>query len=730
MMSLRYQITAAVTALAGLVLFLTLATTLSFSIRAMDREAARSRNFEIDLLADLARRPLLTGEYGEMQPYVERMFEHEHVTGVRVLDETGRVVAASDPAEIGSNAPLFPNGADGEWETRALANVAGPLGSVSIRFSSEARADVYAAARNAGGAIAVIGLLVIAFSGLLAGFLLTRRLGRTAQAALRLSGGDFSARVGARGGDEVAELGRAFDSMAEHIENQVQALQSSEERYRTLLDHMAHLVQVTSPNGEFLLTNRAWRETLGYGNGNGEDSSGLRFASLVRPEDRAEMGGILARVAAGGGTVRKRLVLTSSKGIEVVVAASFTPLHQHPSEQSVLAVMRDVTESERLAAEIEQKDELLRQGQRLESLGRLAGGVAHDFNNILTVIAGEAEELLSALGDENPLRESVLQVGLSVERAAALTRQLLTFARRDKTEPELLALNTIVRDLEPMLRRLIGEDLTLMVRLSEPSSNVRADAVQLQQVVVNLVVNARDAMPGGGTLTIETGSEVRPDEERAGAPRRYASLSVSDTGIGMDANTRERAFDPFFTTKQPGEGTGLGLSMIYGIVRQAGGLVEVHSEPREGSVFSILLPTSDESLPAKSESREPPLPQGRGETVLVTEDEDGVRAVIIASLLRAGYRPIEARTPAEALALAARERIDLVISDVVMPGFSGLELARRLRENHPELPILFVSGYAAGAGDFGDAMILAKPFTRRELLTRVRETLDRTSRDS
>jgi PAS domain S-box-containing protein len=392
-----------------------------------------------------------------------------------------------------------------------------------------------------------------------------------------------------------------------------------------------------------------------------------------------------------------------------------------------VAVKRDATERLQLESQ-------LRQAQKLESIGRLAGGVAHDFNNLLTVINGFAGFLLKDLPPNDPLRSHALQISKAGDRAASLTRQLLAFSRHSITQPRPLDLNSIVRETESMLRRLIGEDVELITLLNPFLGQVMADPDQIHQVVMNLAVNARDAMPNGGKLIIETSNVYLDELYVAGHPEAKCGacvlLTVSDSGHGMDEATRCSIFEPFFTTKEPGKGTGLGLSTVYGIVRQSQGWIWVYSEPGQGATFKIYLPRIDSvPLPSAEESSAPPIMDGH-ETILLVEDQDDVRALTRAVLREYGYNVLEAATAAGALTMAERHDgfIHLLLTDVVLPGMNGRELADQIKASRPETRILFTSGYTAdviahrGVLDRGVAFI-AKPFAPDGLAARVREVL-------
>ena len=398
---------------------------------------------------------------------------------------------------------------------------------------------------------------------------------------------------------------------------------------------------------------------------------------------------------------------------------------------------RSAAEEERLAA-------ALQQAQRLESLGQLAGGVAHDFNNLLAVIvnyaAFVAEEIeLAAVADPDrwhSVARDMQQIQRAADRGIALTHQLLAFGRREVMRPRVLSLNTVVRDVQLMLLRLIGEHVHLVTAPADGLWPVRADPGQIEQVLVNLAVNARDAMPGGGTLTIDTGNVVLEAEMAGGRPGlrpgRYARVRVQDTGTGMPREVAERAFEPFYTTKPKGEGTGLGLATVYGIVTQSGGDVHIYSEPGIGTTFTVYLPATDEPLDAGDAEPATAVPAGgNGETVLVVEDEPAIREVTRRILERNGYQVMVSGSGAEALALAGdhRGRVDLLMTDVVMPRMLGKEVAERLRAGRPDTKVLYMSGYArpvlASTGTLDPGVILLeKPFSETALLCAVRQVLD------
>jgi len=404
------------------------------------------------------------------------------------------------------------------------------------------------------------------------------------------------------------------------------------------------------------------------------------------------------------------------------------------SGRSLLTViLRDVTEREKLEAQF-------RQSQKMEAMGRLAGGVAHDFNNLLTVIRGGADFLLSELPAQGQLRRDTEEIIAAADRAAGLTRQLLAFGRKQTLTPEVLDLNGVITNVERLLRRVIGEDVSLQVTLEPNPLRVLADAGQLEQVFVNLAVNARDAMPGGGSLVLTTNvrdggtlpSSMPPWP--GASPDHVVLFSMSDSGVGMDHAVRARAFEPFFTTKEQGRGTGLGLATVYGIIEQSGGLVAIESTPGHGTTIFVALPLTDQALPAERTIDGASIPAAVHGIILLVEDDDGVRAIVHRVLTRAGYRLIEARNAVEGHLLWRQHDgpgggIDLVVTDMIMPGSTGRELATRLRDERERVPVLFTSGYSENgmAGDDDPAITgyLEKPFTSRRLLDEVRQLLVR-----
>ena len=508
-----------------------------------------------------------------------------------------------------------------------------------------------------------------------------------------------------------------------------EAVRQSEERYRQLVEVLPDAVFIHS-EGRFVFANSAALKLLGA---NGPtDLVGRPILDIVHPDYREVVKKRVQDLDQGRQAtemLQQKLIRLDGTSVDVEISGC---RFSDQSKAAVLCVVRDITARMNLEAQ-------LRQSQKMEAVGRLAGGVAHDFNNLLTVITGRCNLILRGLNGNTGMRQELEEVRKAGERAAALTRQLLAFSRKQVLQPRVIDLNAVIEGMSKLLHRLIGEDIEMVSTLAPGLRHVKADPGQIEQVVMNLAVNSRDAMPGGGRLTIET-SNTRLDSSRPAslpAPETgdYVMLRVSDTGTGMNDQVQSHVFEPFFTMKEKGEGTGLGLATVYGIVRQSGGHIWIESAPGKGTTFTICLPAADEALDAE-EPKEPREVLRRGtETVLVVEDEQVVRDLACDVLRLSGYQVLSARTCSEARRLSAAHGgpIHLMLADVVMPHMSGPELAGSLTPSRPEMKILFMSGYSQEAMVHRGVLppgraFLPKPFAPDALSRRVREVLDAASR--
>jgi two-component system cell cycle sensor histidine kinase/response regulator CckA len=508
-----------------------------------------------------------------------------------------------------------------------------------------------------------------------------------------------------------------------------EALRASEARFRCLWDSGIILISISGLDGKISEVNDAGLRMLGYSRA--ELLSGaIAWDDITPPEWRQsdDLAREQLRTCGAASPWEKELLRKDGSRVPILAGAAMI------DGLEGIAVAVDLTEHKRFESAKIALEGQLRQAQKMEAIGRLAGGIAHDFNNVLSVVLSYADLLLEQLEPHDPMRDDVNEIRNAGQRAADLTRQLLMFSRQQVLQPKVLDLNEVLAGLDKMLQRMVGEDVELVLSTTQPAGRVRADPGSIEQVLMNLVVNARDAMPTGGELTIETANVVLDEEDvraHLGArPGAHVMLIVSDTGTGMDRATQARIFEPFFTTKEQGKGTGLGLSTVFGIVHQSGGHVQVDSEPGKGTTFEVYLPRVDDEAPAAR----PAVPSAtlRGsETVLLVEDEDQVRVVASAILRRHGYHVLEACNVGEALLRCEQHpgTIHLLLTDVVMPQMNGPELAKRLVLARPEMRVLCMSGYTDdrivrhGVLD-AEIAYLQKPITPQSLTSKVREVLD------
>jgi PAS domain S-box-containing protein len=490
---------------------------------------------------------------------------------------------------------------------------------------------------------------------------------------------------------------RALSEARERAERRKaeEALRASEQRTRALMENAKDAILVTNIQGIVVEVNRAGEELFGR---HRVEFAGCHFFDLLIADEREKARLRFEAILAGGAPGGQETIAMTADGRAVPIEISGS-LVEIGGERLMLAIVRDVSERKQL-------EEQFRQAQKMEAVGRLAGGVAHDFNNLLTVILGYSDVVNNQLPAEHPLRQEIEQIRKAGERAAALTQQLLAFSRTQVLLPQLIDVREVVTDIHKMLRRVIGEDVDLSMVCDRETGRIKADPGQLEQVLMNLAVNARDAMPGGGKLTIETRNaafgEADAREHVTAQPGSYVMIAVSDTGAGMDAETKTHIFEPFFTTKEKGKGTGLGLATVYGIVKQSGGFIRVSSEPGHGTAFAIYLPRVEEELDSHRGPLPPAIGSARGtETILLLEEEEGLRRLARDVLENHGYMVIETPGWQSALELATQHPgpIDLVLADAVMPETDGPEIVSRLSALRPGIKILSMSGGANAHDD-------------------------------
>jgi len=579
----------------------------------------------------------------------------------------------------------------------------------------------------------LLGLSAAALLGLVVTRSITRPLASLEAGTRALYEGKLGFALEVEGNDELTHLAVSFNRSFRELEEIYARLRNSEAHFRSLIENASDLIMIVSRKGEILYASPSSTRLLGSG---GKSVQGRLLQDFVHPEDGALLGPLLTPEEQASGETRNfELRVRSHDQTFRVLEGVAKDLWVDGTAANIVVNARDVTERRAAEQALRDREDQLRQAQKLEGIGLLAGGVAHDFNNLLTVINGYSSFLLQTLNPRDETHgyaKSILQAG---ERAAELTRQLLAFGRKQMLRPEVLNLNSVVADVARLLRRLVGEHIELRLALDRDVGKVEVDQNQLHQVLMNLSSNARDAMPLGGILSLETANVTFEQPSLASGttipPGRYVRLTVHDSGHGMDETTQQRIFEPFFTTKEQGKGTGLGLASVYGVVRQSGGHIALDSTVGQGSSFYIYLPRIDhasEPLPASaapSESTE------GTETILVVEDEADVRQFASRSLRNCGYHVIEAADAQEALKLyqVNAGKIRVLLTDVVMPGMSGVELSKCLLALDSQLKVIYVSGDADavqpgwdGRGAAGETF-LQKPYRPRELAAKVREVL-------
>jgi PAS domain S-box-containing protein len=503
-----------------------------------------------------------------------------------------------------------------------------------------------------------------------------------------------------------------------------QELRKSEERYRDLFENANDMIMTADLHGNVTSVNRMALAMTGY---TLEEALKQNVFDIVAPEQRARAIESMQKKLAAGGETRYEADIVAKDGRRLTLELATRLIYEHGRPVGAQAIGRDISERRHL-------EQQLRQAQKMEAIGRLAGGVAHDFNNLLMVIRGYTELMLDALPREDPRHLHGEKVLKAADRAHTLTQQLLAFGRKQVAAPKIMSMAAVLNDMGKMLPPLIGEDVELTIVNSLALGNVKAEPGQIEQVVMNLATNARDAMPSGGKLKLETADvtvgEIEPLHPGV-APGRYVLLSVSDTGAGMDEQTQARLFEPFFTTKERGKGTGLGLSTVYGIVKQSGGYINFMSRSGQGTTFRIYLPVVEAEHDDAAAAPAVRTSQRGTETILLVEDQEDVRKVTRQFLQKNGYKVLEASNGMEALQVAERYigAIHLLLSDIVMPGMNGTELRAKLAPLRPNMRVLFMSGYTGDSMPGGTTIdpeaLLQKPFTFDALSRRLRDVLGR-----
>ena len=669
-------------------------------------------------------------------------------SSVALLNERGTVLARSPNPEawVGRDLSSFSpfRTSQGVWsDTREATTPDGVERILAfahlrsapwIAWSGIPLSAVYSTARADFARAVGWGTLALALALMLAMWQASRiiePLARLSADAATLGTGNLSHRSGVLGSDELGTLAATINEMATTLEQQGAVLKESEERYRGLFDINPLPMWVVDPESlSFLAVNRAAIESYGFS----EEEFLAMKATDIRPAE--DVPDLLRHMSEPGGKAQRYVTRHKKKDGTVLQVEIDSGAISFDGRPARLVVAHDVSERVRAEEALRDAEVQLRQSQRLEAIGQLTGGIAHDFNNVLTAIGSYSDFLYESLDAGDARRLDIQEIRKAADRAAGLTKQLLAFSRSQILQPRVLDVNASLVELESLLKRLLTADLELEFALQPDVGHVRADPGQLAQVVINLAVNARDAMPDGGVLTISSrNARVTEAPARAPAPRTivpgdYVVIEVADTGTGMDRDTLSRIFEPFFTTKGPGQGTGLGLSTVHGIVHQSGGHISAESEPGLGTKFTILLPRVDQPVEPEGKPAEPAVAGRRSEVILVVEDEESVRRAAKRILVKKGYTVLEASDGNEAMdTIRKQPRIDLLLTDLVMPGMGGRELVRVMREERRTVPTLYMSGYTKDAVMRAELdpgiMVLEKPFSQDELAAKVREVLDK-----
>ena len=544
----------------------------------------------------------------------------------------------------------------------------------------------------------------------------------------------FSLRQSVRG---LVALVFLFDLYTIYQQIQIQRmrrqLSEREELYRLISENAEDLIAVIDVQGRRLYNSPGYQKVFGYTH---KELQGVPIIDQIHPDDAKRVVEARDQAFATDTSVRVEYRFQHKNGDWRILESTGSPV-QNGSGQSkkLIVVSRDITDRKHAEEMLRQREEQLRQAQKMEAVGRLSGGIAHDFNNLLGVIIGYSEDIEVRTSHGDPLRKSAQEILKAAQRAASLTQQLLAFSRQQVLQPGVLPLNLLVSDMGKMLQRLIGAHIDLTTKLDPAVGRIKADQSQIEQVIVNLVVNARDAMPEGGMLLIETASVYLNESQARGLPfllpGPHVVLTVTDTGIGMDEETQKHIFEPFFTTKETGKGTGLGLATVYGVVKQSGGIVGVHSRPGKGSTFKIYLPQVDEQPTAHKDDPCATEVLSGSETILIVENEQALLELTSGVLARSGYKVLSARNGIEAIGIARSfdGPINLLLTDIMMPKLNGHSLARHVGALRPGIRVIFMTGHSEVdekplEAVPSDSECLQKPFHRDTLIRKVRQALD------
>ncbi len=726
--SLRYSIATTIIGLQAVLMVAVLWPTLHSSFDASKKQISSTEKITLKTLAELGRIAFLTDEYNDLQPFLEIAVLDPHVQKALLLNPDNVVYASHDARDIGTTMQQFENTGKTYWRSQQISNAAGNLGSLKIRFSNHELETAYFNILQLGFTIAIIGMILVAITGIGLGTFLTRRLNRLNQTANEFAKGNLSARAELHhDNDEINNLAMTFNHMADDISNALHTLRESESRFRGIFYNANDAVFLVDPENDRIVdANPAACKLLEY------DIKELLQTpvSTIHLENKSRMQAFVDEVLEKGSAITEDLICTTKNNNKIAasISASLTTI----SNKTLLLVQtRDISKRK-------QHEKSLRRAQKMEAVGQLTGGIAHDFNNILGIILGNLDLLNRQLKADDKTQKRLDNIKYSAERAADLTQKLLGFSRRENTSTATTNINQQIIDMHNLLARSLTPQIEIVHHLADDLWLTEIDAGDFEDVLLNMALNARDAMAGSGNLTIETHNcvldEAYCNNNMGAVPGEYVQLAISDNGEGMPQEIQDRIFEPFFTTKDVGKGTGLGLAMVFGFVERSGGFIKVYTEVGIGTTFRLYLPR------AKHENLKKQMPEnnaginklpGGKETILVVDDEPALIELVEETLHALGYRVLTATNGKKALQiLAAEPTVDLMFSDVVMPGgTNGFELAEQAATQYPLLRVILTSGYTDiaiarnGQARF-KAHLLSKPYTQEELTLRIRKTLD------
>jgi PAS domain S-box-containing protein len=724
--SLRYRIAATIFVLEAVMMVSVLWITLSSSLESTKKQVAATEAVTLKNLAELGRIAFLNDEYNDLQPFMENVVADPHVLKAILVNEDNIIYASSDTRDFGQPAPAFSGTDQTYWRGLEISNATGKLGSIWLRFSNAELEAAFAQTTRLGIIVAIAGMVVIAFAGMLLGILLTRRLERLSHSAAQFAQGNLAAHIDdISGNDEFAELAHTFNQMADEIGSTLHTLKESELRFRNIFEHANDAIFVIDiDTSQIIDVNRRACEMLEYDH----DELLQTPISAIHPDGMTELQEFVTQVQLHGSAVTEELTCVTKHGTNIVTSISASLLEMD-GRSLVLAQVRDISERK-------QSERALQRVQKMDAIGQLTGGIAHDFNNILGIILGNLSLLERELEVDEKLQKRFDTIKHSAERAADLTRKLLGFSRKDSSGTAVCNLNGLIEGMENLLVRSLTPQVAVQKKLAEDLWLTEIDPGDCEDALLNLVLNARDAMSGSGRLTIETSNCTLDTAYCAinpgATPGDYVVLSVSDDGEGMSLELQQRIFEPFFTTKEQGKGTGLGMAMVFGFVKRSGGYIKVYSEPGIGTTIRLHLPRAVDSEQS-SDIKSPYTVDRPGghETILVVDDEIALLELVEATLTELGYTVYRADNAHAAMdILDAHPEIDLLFSDVVMPGnINGYQLAEIACEQQPSIKVVLTSGYtdmamaSNGQAKF-NADLLTKPYTLSSLANKLRQMLD------